>query len=744
LKRGDYFVKAVELLKSLYFNSIDSRYSKIATAHPRTYEWAYTNSFMDWMKSDRSLFWISGKPGSGKSTLVKFLVGNPETIRCLEQWAGPRELLTASYFFWINGSDMQRSQEGLLRSVLFDILRQRPQFMDNVTSFVYRSIDTKTKSTHDVHDVFPHQWTFERLFEVFKLIIQDSESTDCFCFFIDGLDECDGELEPLTEFIKSLQVFQNIKLCIASRPWNVFEAAFGLDKKNKIYIQDLTSNDIRLYVKDKLEGHPDFHKMMEEELGVKELVQEVVEKAQGVFLWVYLVVKSLLEGLQNADRTLDLRRRLDAFPADLNDYFGYILDSLDPIYRVQTARGFRAALAAPRPLSVLQFWYLDHEEEDPEYAMKMTIPKPYEVPELRRKDWAHARNMAKRVTGRFKGLLEVTYEKSGRYYLVEDGETETIYELRVDFLHRTVKDFLSTRDCHSLITAWTPASFKVDESLCKAYIADLKDCCVRPECFINRGHVMDLVKDVFHSAAGHEAKYLLKELYTVVNSPTPSQTVNGPNDETLWCLLEAGSFVDYAIKHGATCIVDIMLSSRASPLTAEEKERYLRIVLNKEKDHALVRRLAWMEPRMQLRTSDVSSLLLESPPDREKKLTTLKILCRSGAISAYDFESFAGEGWLAPADADELLASMRLRTVSRSKEREGMTQFAERQDSDNSHKRSSRVIVNSEWDDRDLSREGSMVAMTARVRLSPDSSTRSSEPSICGKPGSQRLRKGGL
>jgi hypothetical protein len=276
----------------------------------------------------------------------------------------------------------------------------------------------------------------------------------------------------------------------------------------------------------------------------------------------------------------------------------------------------------------------------------------------------------------------------------------------------------------------------------------LKDCCARFECFINHGHVTGLVKDVFHSAAEHEEKtgqrleYLLKELYTVVNSPTPSQTVNG---ETLWDLLEVGSFVNYAIKHGATCIVDIMPSSRASPLTAEEKERYLIIVLNGKTDHALLRRLARMEPQVQLRTLEVSSLLLEWPPDRENMLTTLKVLCRSGAISAYDFENIAKEGWLAPADADELLVSMpRAQTVSRSKERDGIVQFAQRQDSGNSHRRSSKAIVNPEWDDRDLNREESMVATAARVLLSTDSSTRSSEPSICGRAGGQMLRKTGI
>jgi hypothetical protein len=95
-----------------------------------------------------------------------------------------------------------------------------------------------------------------------------------------------------------------------------------------------------------------------------------------VFLWVHLEVTSLLEGFRNADRVLDLQRRLHAFPANLNGYLCYILDSLDPIYRVQAARGFHFAPMAPKALSTLQPRQLDHEEEDPGYDMKMTIPKP--------------------------------------------------------------------------------------------------------------------------------------------------------------------------------------------------------------------------------------------------------------------------------------------------------------------------------------------------------------------------------
>lgn len=571
---GDYVVNAVELLKSLSFDDINSRYTKIATAHHRTYEWAYKNSFMDWMQSHRQLFWISGKPGSGKSTLIKFLVKNPKTQVCLKNWAGERNLFIASYFFWINGSYLQRSQEGLLRSIVFDILRQRPKLMKNVVHFVRSSTDTTASSGQVEHSLFPAVWTFEKLFEVFKIIMRDAENTDYFCFFIDGLDEYDGDLDVLITFIKTLQAFQNIKLCIASRPWNVFEAAFGQEKGNKIYIQDLTYNDIRLYVQDKLEGHADFQKLKDEGLSTEELVKEVVGKAQGVFLWVHLVVKSLLQGLQNADRVLDLKRRLDAFPADLNAYFGFILNSLDPIYRVQTARGFQATSEAHRRLSVLHFWYLDHEEEDPDYAIKITIPKPYEVPELRKRDLIRTRNMAKRVTGRFKGLLEVTYEKSGRYYLADDGETETMYELQVDFLHRTVKDFLRTKDCHAMIQEWSPSSFMVHESLCKAYVADLKDCCARPECLINRSHFTALVNAVCYSARAYETKTgetledLLTELYNVVHYPTPSQ-----NGETLWDLLEVDSFSSFADKHGLKFRVPSRPISKQVVISKQNEDR---------------------------------------------------------------------------------------------------------------------------------------------------------------------------
>jgi hypothetical protein len=89
-------------------------------------------SFLTWLRSGDGIYHISGKAGSGKFTLVKFLCQNPRLIRELEQWAGNKKLVFASFFFWASGDKLQRSLEGLYRSLLFEILNQCPELIDKV------------------------------------------------------------------------------------------------------------------------------------------------------------------------------------------------------------------------------------------------------------------------------------------------------------------------------------------------------------------------------------------------------------------------------------------------------------------------------------------------------------------------------------------------------------------------------------------------------------------------------------
>jgi hypothetical protein len=44
----------------------------------------------------------------------------------------------------------------------------------------------------------------------------------------------------------------HLKLCVASRPWNVFEVGLGGEDQKKIYIEDLTHQDIFRFTQSRL------------------------------------------------------------------------------------------------------------------------------------------------------------------------------------------------------------------------------------------------------------------------------------------------------------------------------------------------------------------------------------------------------------------------------------------------------------------------------------------------------------
>jgi hypothetical protein len=81
------------VLESLNFDQMDFRHSKIRDAHPNTFSWMFSQHFKSWLKDPEPIYWISGKPGSGKSTLMKYLVDNCQTPIQLRQWSGSQKLV---------------------------------------------------------------------------------------------------------------------------------------------------------------------------------------------------------------------------------------------------------------------------------------------------------------------------------------------------------------------------------------------------------------------------------------------------------------------------------------------------------------------------------------------------------------------------------------------------------------------------------------------------------------------------
>jgi hypothetical protein len=150
----------------------------------------------------------------------------------------------------------------------------------------------------------------------------------------------------------------NLKLCLSSRPWNVFSNAFGTDTTPKLRLEDLTRQDIRTFVTDKLGKDYRFQSLSNVDPRYCDLIEEVVERAQGVFLWVALVVRSLLNGLIDDNSISDMQRRLSFYPSDLDNFFQHMMDGIEEVYKPQAAKIFQMVTAARAPFlsTFLNIW----------------------------------------------------------------------------------------------------------------------------------------------------------------------------------------------------------------------------------------------------------------------------------------------------------------------------------------------------------------------------------------------------
>ena len=285
-----------QVLASLFFPEMNARLEEIPDSHAKTFEWIFEpelysdddlesgkilwDSYLTWLETGSGIYWFSGKPGAGKSTLMRFVNKDSRTQDALEKWSGNRRLLRTSFFIWNAGTNpLQKSTQGLLRTCLYGILSQR----DDLTTIA---------SPEDLK--FMPQWTEQRLKQALLAVFQHNQPLTSFCIFLDGLDELDGDHFKALEIVQSLSRLDNVKICVSSRPYHVFERAFTAHPK--LQVQNLTKRDISIFVRDKftqLKQKEDITELYAWQM--EELIGLASEKAEGVFLWVKLVINSLLE-----------------------------------------------------------------------------------------------------------------------------------------------------------------------------------------------------------------------------------------------------------------------------------------------------------------------------------------------------------------------------------------------------------------------------------------------------------------
>ena len=422
--------RSADCLSSLNDVTARTRIAEVHEAHKKTFHWLFDPTvvtFARWLGNEEpiheSIYWIHGKPGSGKSTLMKLAMNDARLKNHLNMNC-ENDVIIAAYFFHDRGFEIQKTLQGMLQEVLYSILRQSTALLSIVNPLYLGLVQSQRTQTP--------KWDIESLKAALISIVEQSKVGTRILLFIDALDEHSGDNDTLVLLFKSLiqkagKDSVKLKLCLASRSWTVFQQHFGTCPGFAIH--EHTHDDVHAYVESRLRPS-DGVETATNARGLSRIIDLITNKALGVFIWVKLVVDVVAKGIRDGTRYSVLETVVDRMPSELKDLYEDTLRRVEPDYTTESYIMLHMVYSSLVPLP------LDTFMASLDVNLTANVDFNPFGPEETAAEYIAASK--KRLTSRSGGLLEIVPTA------LSDQNQSTYYpwDFVVQFIHQTVKDYI--------------------------------------------------------------------------------------------------------------------------------------------------------------------------------------------------------------------------------------------------------------------------------------------------------------
>lgn len=440
-----------------------------------TNEWIWDHpGFISWRHQSCGSLAIVGKPGSGKSVLAKYIMTNLQNYHDdqtsndqISTRTGYPALLSAWFYSKRSGEQFVR-HEVLLQSLLHELLEKDPGLFDMYKP-IYRAAPPGPQRI----------WRVEEMEALMKIF---AASKRAFLVVIDAVDEAvDDSVLRLVETL-SQAPGSNMKFVILTRPVRLLDRKYW--NARKIILQNENQKDIRKLAAKRCdvlkrllhEADADmdvdsnstdsqlddsaaaiastFDPWSEgcnlEAYELQQLCDTIIDRSEGVILWVILVFDSLNEMVAREGylSLAEIRHRATQMPRGLDGFYTQFVQELQDRHDEKGQAKVRRALMWISAANEIKSFTLGELYDalavpDAEQMQLQDLQNlrsnPIDRNRIPANSWSGRRRVIQRLCGSFIDIIKAPDEER----IVSDEEDSSAV---VQLMHQTVKDFLMFSD----------------------------------------------------------------------------------------------------------------------------------------------------------------------------------------------------------------------------------------------------------------------------------------------------------